>query len=156
MGPRGPGALGEPPRAERPWGGRPLVKQELYSGKKQRWWSERKYNDRCDDDPVIRSHDKAANVGMKGFYAGRRGAWRNNNAEYFPERDDRASTRDWNKTAREGEKALEKPYDDPTGTPKSWSNPFDAEPDNENGLTRLGNRVIEKSVIVPPPKDDED
>ena len=33
---------------------------------------------------------------------------------------------------------------------------FDAEPDNENGLTRLGNRVIEKSVIVPPPKDDED
>ena len=91
---------------------------------------------------------------MKGFYAGTRGVWRNDNAEFYPEQDDRASTHDWNKTAREGEKVLQKPYDDPTGMPKSWAIRTDAEPDNQDGVTHLGNRV-EEGVIVPPKKDED-
>jgi hypothetical protein len=115
----GVGVLEGPPKPKRPKAGKVLAKRELYSGPKPRWWR----NPRYDDDPVIRSHDKSAGVGMKGFDAGGRGVWKNDKAIYYPEHDDRASTRDWNRTAREGEKALQKPYDDPTGTPKSWSNP---------------------------------
>jgi hypothetical protein len=126
----------------------------LLSNRKPRWWSEKKYNDRGDDDPIIRSHEKSASVGMNGFYAGTRGVWQNNNAESYPEQDNRASTRDWDKTARESERALQKPYDNPRGTPKSWSNPAEAEPDSEDGVTRLGNRIIEEGVIVPPENDD--
>ena len=135
---------GEPKPAAWPRGERPLVKQSLYSGREGRWWR----NPRHDDDPIIRSHDKSASVGMKGFNAGSKGAWKNNNAVYFPEQDDRASTRDWDKTAREGAKALEKRLDDPKGTPKSWSNPSDVAPDNEE-VTRIGKRVIEDGVIEP-------
>ena len=92
-------------------------------------------------------HMTSPPVGMKGFNAGTRGVWRNNTAEYFPERDDRASTRDWDKTAKEGAKALEKRLDDLKGTPKSWSNPSDVEPDNEE--VTLGKRVIEEAMIEP-------
>jgi hypothetical protein len=93
---------------------------------------------------------------MKGFHAGSRGVWRNNNAEFYPEQDSRASTRDWNKTARQGEKGLNKPYDNPEGTPKSWSNPSDVEPDNEDGIKRIGKGVIEEGVIERPTKKDDD
>ena len=147
----GTGVLNAPPIPARPRGKRPLVKRDLYSGSKQRWWTTPRY----DDDPVIRSHDKSAGVGMKGFYAGTKGVWCNDRAEYFPEQDDRASTRDSNKTARQGEKELTKPYDNPEGTPKSWSNPSDVEPDSEDGITRIGRRVVEDGTIEPP-KDDSD
>jgi len=62
--------------------------------------------------------------------------------------------RDREKTARQGEKALHKPYDNPRGTPKSWAIRTDVEPDSEDGVTRLGNRIIEEGVIVPPENDD--
>jgi hypothetical protein len=146
----GAGVLKAPPKPERPRGKRPLVKRDLYSGSKQRWWTTPRY----DDDPIIRSHDKSASVGMKGFYAGTKGVWWNDKAEYFPEQDDRASTRDRNKTARQGEKELTKPYDNPEGTPKSWSNPSDVEPDNEDGIKRIGKRLIEETVIAPPDEED--
>jgi hypothetical protein len=108
------------------------------------------------------SHRRAASilsiyarpVGMKGFYAGSRGIWRSDNAEYNPEHDGRASTRDRNNTAQQGERALQTPYDDPRGTPKSWTNPADAEPDNEDGIKRLGKRVIEEGVIEPCEEED--
>jgi hypothetical protein len=94
---------------------------------------------------------------MKGQHAGSdRGVWRNEKAEYFPEQDDRPTSRDWNRTAQEGEKALQKPYDNPEGTPKSWSNPADAEPDNEDGIKRIGRRVIEEGEIEPPKDNEED
>jgi hypothetical protein len=92
---------------------------------------------------------------MKGFDAGGRGVWKNDKAIYYPEHDDRASTRDWNRTAREGEKALQKPYDDPTGTPKSWSNPSDVAPHREDTVTRLGKRLIEETVIEPAERDED-
>jgi hypothetical protein len=104
---------------------------------------------RYDDDPIIRSHGKSASVGMKGFYAGRKEVWQSNSTLY-PEQDTRASTRDWEKTARQGEKALHKPYDNPRGTPKSWAIRTDVEPDNEDGLTRLGNRIIERGSLCHP------
>jgi hypothetical protein len=142
----GGGVLEGPPKPKRPKAGKVLAKRDLYSGPKPRWWR----NPRHDDDPVIRSHDKSAGVGMKGFYAGGRGVWKNDKAIYYLEQDNRASTRDWNRTAREGEKGLQKPYDDPTGTPKSWSNPSDVAPDSEDTIIRLGNRVIEEGKIEPP------
>jgi hypothetical protein len=52
-------------------------------------------------------------------------------------------------SAQQGERALQTPYDDRRGTPKSWTNPADAEPDNEDGIKRLGKRVIEEGVIEP-------
>jgi hypothetical protein len=143
------GALPMRPGPQRPWGARPLVKQDLYSGPKPRWWTERRYNSGRNDDPIIRSHDKAASVSMKGFDAGGRDVWKNDKAIYYPEQDNRGSTRDWNRTAREGEKALQKPYDDPTGTPKSWSNPSDVAPDSEDTIIRIGKRVIEDGEIEP-------
>jgi hypothetical protein len=138
-----PGALPMRPGPQRPWGARPLVKRDLYSGPKPRWWTAARY----DDDPIIRSHDKSASAGMKGFDAGEPG--------YYPGQDDRASTRDWNRTAREGEKALQKPYDDPTGTPKSWSNPSDVAPHREDTITRLGKRLIEETEIEPAERDED-
>ena len=147
----GTGVLKAPSKPERPRGKRPLVKRDLYSGSKQRWWRNPKY----DDDPIIRSHDRSAGEGMNGFDAGGgAGVWMNDKAIYYPEQDDRASTRDWNRTAREGEKALQKPYDDPTGIPKSWSNPSDVAPDSEDGIKRIGKRVIEETVIEPPHEED--
>jgi hypothetical protein len=134
----------------RPHPDRPLVSTSLYSGRNKRWWGERRFSgSKQNDDETIRSHDKSASVGMKGFNAGTRGVWKNDNAIYYPEQDDRASTRDRNRTAREGERALQKPYDDPEGTPKSWSNPADAEPDYDGHDRKIGNRVIEEGVIEP-------
>jgi hypothetical protein len=92
---------------------------------------------------------------MKGFDAGTRGVLKNDNAIYYPEQDNRASSRDWEKTAREGEKALQKPYDDPQGTPKSWGIAIDADPPNDDHITRIGSRVIEETLIEPS-KDEED
>jgi hypothetical protein len=40
-------------------------------------------------------------------------------------------------------------YDDPEGTPKSWSNPADADPDNDDHITRIGGREIEETLIEP-------
>jgi hypothetical protein len=137
------GILEGPPKPKRPKAGKVLAKRDLYSGPKPRWWR----NPRYDDDPIIRSHDKSASVGMEGFGAGGPGVWKIDNAEYFPEQDNRASTRDWNRSAREGEKALQKPYDDPTGIPKSWSNPSDVAPASEDTISRLGKRVIEDGKI---------
>jgi hypothetical protein len=119
----GGGILEGPPKPKRPAAGKVVAKRDLLSKPKPRWWTERRYNSGCNDDPIIRSHDKSAGVGMKGFYAGAPGVWKNDKAIYYPEQDNRASTRDRNRTAREGEKGLQKPYDDPTGTPKSWSKP---------------------------------
>ena len=148
----GGGVLEGPPKSPRPTARKVLAKRDLYSGPKPRWWR----NPRYDDDPVIRSHDRSAGEGMNGFDAGGGGGvWMNDKAIYYPEQDDRASTRDWNRTAREGEKALQKPYDDPTGIPKSWSNPSDVAPDSEDGITRIGRRVVEEGTIEPP-KDDSD
>ena len=67
----------------------------------------------------------------------------------FPDQDDRPQTRDRDKAARDGEKALQKPYDHQQGTPKSSSNPSDAEPDNEDGIKRIGKRVIEEGKVEP-------
>jgi hypothetical protein len=91
--------------------------------------------DRGDDDPVIRSHSRSAEVGMRGRFAGTKERHIIPDAEYHPEADERASTRDSEETAREGEKALEKPFDDPTGTPKSWAIRSDVEPDDDKGAT---------------------
>jgi hypothetical protein len=154
-----PGALAAPPPPQRPWGGKPLVNNELYSGRKKRWWDDKRFSGaKKNDDQIIRSHDKSASVGMRGFDAGAKGAWVNPNAEYHPEQDDRAWTRASNRTAREGEKEVQKPYDDPMGTPKSWSNPSDAAPDDELGIRRLGRRLVEEGEIerYKPKKGDED
>ena len=141
---------GEPKPAAWPRGERPLVKRDLISKRKPRWWGEKKYNNHGDDDPIIRSHGRSAREGMKGRHAGSdKGVWQNNNAEYFPDQDDRPQTRDRDKAARDGEKALQKPYDHQQGTPKSWSNPSDAEPDNEDGIKRIGKRVIEEGKVEP-------
>jgi hypothetical protein len=135
-----------------PRAGEPLVSKELYSGRTKRWWGERRYSgSKRNDDQIIRSHDKSASVGMKGFFAGTKDAWKVNEpiAEVFPEQDDRATTRDRNKTEREGERALQKQFDDPEGTPRSWSNPADADPDNDDHITRIGDREIEETLIEP-------
>jgi hypothetical protein len=142
--------LAGPPRPKRPKAGRVLAKRSLYSGPVPHWWRAAQY----DDDPIIRSHNKSARVGMKGFYAGTKGVWRNNNAVIYPEQDNRASTRDRDKTARDGEKALQKPYDDPSGTPKSFAIRSDVEPDNDDGVMRIGKRVVEDGVIVPGGEED--
>jgi hypothetical protein len=105
------------------------------------------------DDEIIRSHARSANEGKRGRFAGTRGERRIENAEYYPHADDRASTRDWNKTAREGEKAIEKPYDATTGTPKSWSNPVDAEPDRAK--FEDGHLIDDAEVAPPKPKKGE-
>jgi hypothetical protein len=151
-------ALQEPPLKEEPrWRGKPLVSNKLYSGRSERWWSERRFSgSKRNDDETIRSHDKSAGVGMKGFDAGSRGVWKNDNAAYHPEQDDRASTRDRDRAAREGEKALQNPYDDLEGTPKSWSNPADAEPDYDCVESKIGNRVMEEGVIEPSKKRGEE
>jgi hypothetical protein len=154
-----PGALAAPPPPQRPWGGKPLGNNELYSGRKKRWWDDKRFSGaKKNDDQIIRSHDKSASVGMRGFDAGAKGAWVNPNAEYHPEQDDRAWTRASNRTAREGEKEVQKPYDDPMGTPKSWSNPSDAAPDDELGIRRLGRRLVEEGEIerYKPKKGEED
>jgi hypothetical protein len=151
-----PGALAAPPKPKRPRAGKVLVKRELYSGPKPKWWSEAHYSgSKKHDDSIIRSHDKSAGVGMKGFHAGTKDVWRNNNAEFYPEHDSRPSARDWSKTAGQGEAALQKFYDDPEGTPKSWSNPSDVEPATEAGIVPKGRRFIEESVIEPSKKDEE-
>jgi hypothetical protein len=146
-------ALEEPPLEEEEprWRGKPLVSNKLFSGRKERWWGERRFSgSKRNDDETIRSHDKSASVGMKGFHAGSdRGVWKNDNAAYYPEQDDRASTRDRDSAAGEGEKALQKPFDDPEGTPKSWSNPSDADPDNDDHISRIGCREIEETLIEP-------
>src|SRR6185369_11749033 len=109
------------------------------------------------DDATIRSHDKSASVGMKGFHAGSsKGVWKNDNAIYYPEQDNRPTTRDWNRTARQGERALQRPYDNPEGTPKSWNNPADADPDNDDHIKRIGGRVIEETIIDPPKQKEEE
>jgi hypothetical protein len=91
---------------------------------------------------------------MKGFYAGSsKGACKNENAIYYNEQDNCPTTRDRNRTARQGEKALQKPYDDPEGTQKPWSNPSHLAPDNEDGIIQIGKRVIEDGVIEPSKKD---
>ena len=51
---------GEPKPEAWPRVERPLVKRDLLSNRKPRWWGEKKYNQRGDDDPIIRSHDKSA------------------------------------------------------------------------------------------------
>src|SRR5262249_17419703 len=128
-------ALEERQRPRRPHPGYPVVSASLYSGRNKRWFGERKYSgSKRNDDEIIRSDDKSGSVGMKGFNAGTKGTWKINEsiAEVFPEQDDRVSSLDRDRTAREGEKALQKPFDDPEGTPRSWSNPADADPDNDD------------------------
>jgi len=151
------GALDGPPKPKRPQAGKVIQKKSLYSEKQPRWWRDGRYStSKRHDTDTIKSHDKSASVGMKGFHAGTKGVWRTENAVYYPERDDRASTRDWNKTAREGERALQRPYDDVEGTPKSWSNPSDADPDNDDHITRIGRRVIEETLIEPKREREDD
>jgi hypothetical protein len=141
----------------RPHPGRPIASNKLYSGRNKRWWGDRRFSgSKQNDDAVIRSHDKSASVGMKGFHAGTKGVWKNDKATYYPEQDSRPTTRDWNKTAAQGEKELQKPYNDPEGTPKSWSNPADADPDNDDHVTRIGRRVIEETLIEPKREKEED
>jgi hypothetical protein len=150
------GPLATPPRPARPRAGKLLVRRDLYSGRKPRWWGERNYSgSKRNDDEIVRSHDKSASVGMKGFHAGTKGTWKNDQAIYYPEQDDRAWARDWDKTAREGEKALQRPFDDPEGTPKSWSNPADADPGDDKHITRIGTREIEETLIEPAKDKDE-
>jgi hypothetical protein len=96
-----------------------------------------------DDDPVVRQHARVAGVGFKGKNAGTTMAWKITNAEYNPDKDDRATSRDRDKTAREGEKELEKPFDAPTGTPKSWAIRSDVEPNDDKGVQRIGQRIVE-------------
>jgi hypothetical protein len=64
--------------------------------------------------------------------------------------------RDSDRTEREGEKALQKPYDSPLGTPKSFAIRTDVEPDDKTGVKRLGNRTIEEGTIEPPEGGAED
>jgi hypothetical protein len=153
---KAPGALPIPLKPKRPKAGKVLAKRNLFSGKQPGWWREKRYSgSRRHDDEITRAHDKAAGVGMQGFYAGGKGVWKNDQAEYFPDRDDRASTRDLNKTAKQGERELQKPYNDPLGTSRSWNNPSDIEPDNDKGIFRIGRRVIEEGTIDPPKHEDE-
>jgi hypothetical protein len=91
---------------------------------------------------------------MRGRWAGgsgKKGAWHSEtNAQEKSHHEDAPPwKRDSQATAREGERALNKPFDDPTGTPKSWGNPNDAEPDCENGIRRIGKRVVEQVEIEP-------
>jgi hypothetical protein len=83
--------------------------------------------DTRDYDPIVRSHARVARVGMKGRSAGAKARWVVPNAEAAmirsTEVDPRDSTRDWNATAREAEQEWQRPYDAPTGIPRSWADP---------------------------------
>jgi hypothetical protein len=144
-------------RVRRPHPGRPITSNTLYSGRNKRWWGDRRFSgSKQNDDAAIRSHDKSASVGMEGFYAGgaRGGPWRNNDPiraqPQTPEKRDR------DRMATQAGKVLQKPFDDPEGTPKSWSNPADADPDNDDHVTRIGRRVIEETLIEPKREQEED
>ena len=112
--------------------------------------------DRYDNDPVLRQHAAVAREGSRGRYAGARGERIIPHAEFNPHADNRASTRDMNRTAEEAGRELEKPYDSPAGVPKSWAIRGDAEPEKKSKDDP--EKFIDDGVIVPPatkPTDDE-
>jgi hypothetical protein len=132
------------------------------------------------DDQIIRTHTKVSREGMRGRSAG---SWQDNEPVYHNDSDDPGANpgnrdygvdarqhdeqevmHDAERTEREGEKALNKPFDDPLGTPKSFAVRTDAMPDNERGVKQLGKRTIEEAHIEPSepreaepaPKDDDE
>lgn len=123
---------------------KPLVKRSLYSGRMPKWWRSEK--PRNETDPRIRQHEGVARVGMQARWAGgsgHRGAWHPepNSYENSHHQEDLPWKRDKDATANEGEKALQRQFDDPMGTLKSWSNPRDAAPDKEpDEVPRIGSR----------------
>jgi hypothetical protein len=56
------GVLPREPRPKMRRAGKVLAKRPLYSESMPRWWRSNRY----DDDPIVRSHDKAAQAGMRG------------------------------------------------------------------------------------------
>jgi hypothetical protein len=131
---------------------RPLVKRCLYSKGMPKWWKSEK--PRNETDPNIRQQEGVATEGMKGRWAGGAG----NRGAFHPEpnsfenshHEDSPQKRDRQATANEGERALQKQFDDPKGTSKSWRNPNDIAPDKEpEQLTRIGTRIVEEVEIEP-------